>query len=148
MEKFNFGGNLMADEKRPGAATAAAVLAIIFGALGALFGLLAVLGSLVLLGAGILGILLLVISILALGAGAIGLIGGILMLGNKKVGATLVLAYAIIAVVVNVVSFILTMAMPGGVANILGLLLGAVVPAIIFILVIMKPVKDFYAKAA
>ena len=148
MEKIYFGGSIMADAKRPGAATAAAVLAIIFGGLGVIFGLLAVLASLLLLATGIYGILLLVLSILALGAGVLGLVGGIIMLTNKKSGATLVLAYAIVAVAVNVISFIITIAMPGGVVNIAGLIFGAVVPAIIFILVIMKPVKEFYAKAA
>jgi len=138
----------MAEGQRPGAATGAAVLAIIFGALGALFGLLAVVGSGVIIAAmGTIGVLLMILSIITLGVAVLGLIGGIMMLGNKKGGYTLTLVYAIVALIANVVSFVLTI-VAGSPPNIVGLIFGAVVPVIVLILLMMKPVKDFYAKAA
>jgi hypothetical protein len=161
----------MAEGKRPGAATGAGVLEIIFGAWGAIAALITgLLGSLFSAAGSIVtsaaaelkmssadvsnvnsfvsaaGPILIVFSIVMLALGIIGLIAGILVLTNKKSALKLSQVYIWGSIIFTVATFIIKIIASMGV-DVLGLIVGAVVPVVIFILIIMKPVKEFYAKA-
>jgi len=168
----------MAEGTRPGGATAAGVLEIVFGALGAIGGLMGALaGALAtaVTGSGIVGAamadvkaadataaaalneasgmlstigpILTISSLLMLALGVVGLIAGIMLMASKKAGINFSQIYIWGSIAVSVITFVLTIVAGQG-PNIVGLLLGAVVPVIIFILLANQAVKDFYAKAA
>lgn len=134
--------------QRPIEATGAAIIVIVFNGLGGILNMAGIIDCMKNPEALVFWrIFALVLTSVSLAVGVLGLVGGILMLMNKKAGLTLVMVYAIVGLIASVFSFILTLAI-GGAPDILGLLLGAVVPVVVLVLVFMKPVKDFYAKAA
>lgn len=160
----------MADEKRPGAATGAGVIEIVFSGIGLIVMLVAVFGLLAAAAlVGEYGSLLneamassgvnvaaittvsIIVSLIGLGLCVIGLIGGILLLASKKAGMGLSMVWALASILIFVLTYIVLPAIQGTFSA-LGLIWGLVwqaTPAVIVLVLLQnKPVKDFYAKAA
>jgi hypothetical protein len=172
------GGKFMAEAgKKPGAATAGAVIAIIFAAWAIIasligFGTAAVYRA---TGSAVGEILTIVFSIIGLAMGVLGVIGAILVLAGKKIGVLLTKLWAIERLV-NYVVFVLTAILgTAGLASsasamtsmsdtsisqgtigagigiataILGILPMAIPGLIVLILISLKPVKEYFSSQA
>ncbi|MGY1812060.1 hypothetical protein [Blastococcus sp. SYSU D00820] len=121
--------------QRPGMATAAAIVAIVWGGLGILLGLLAL--SLAFLIGALYGLIIL----LSVAMSAALLVGGIFVLQGKSPKLLLLLCY--IAIAVNLLSLIISLAQSGG--SVFSGLLGFVIPGVIIGLLMQAPVKQYYA---
>ncbi|SFO37788.1 hypothetical protein SAMN05660359_02989 [Geodermatophilus obscurus] len=112
--------------RRPGTVTAAAVIGIVWGAIGALFSLLVMLAAFS-LGATLIGLLLL----LSLAAYVALLAGGISVLQGKSPKLLLYTAYALVAL--GLLSFVLSLFQDGGNAasGIIGLLITAAIAVLL-----------------
>lgn len=121
--------------QRPGMATAAAIVAIVWGGLGALLGLIGL--SFAFFLSAILGLILLVSLALSIGL----LVGGIMVLTGKSPKLLLILSY--IAIAVNVISLIISLAQSGGSA--FNGILGFILPGVVVALLMQPQVKQYYA---
>jgi hypothetical protein len=120
--------------QRPGMVTAAGIIGIVWGALGLLFGLLA-LAVVFAIGA-LLGLLVLVSVVLS----AALLWAGIQVIQNKSPRLLLLISY--VAIAINVLTMIIGI-MQG--ASIFSYLLGFVIPGIIVFLLLSPQTKQHYA---
>jgi hypothetical protein len=121
--------------QRPGMVTAAAVIGIVWGGLGTLFGLIALSVAFAL--SGLLGLIILVSVALSVGL----LVGGIFVLTGKPPKLLLYICYA--AVVINVISLIISIAQNGGSA--FSGILGFILPGIIIALLLQPQSKQYFA---
>ena len=121
--------------QRPGMVTGAAIVAIVWGALGALFGLLALSFAFV-LGA-IYGLLILVSVAMSVAL----LVGGIFVLQGKNPKLLLMISY--IAIGVSVLSLIIGVIQSGG--NAFSGILGIIVPGVIVALLMQPQSKQYFA---
>jgi hypothetical protein len=120
---------------RPGMVTAAAIIAIVWGALGALFGLLAL--SLAFLIGAIYGLILLVSVALSVAL----LVGGIFVLQGKNPKLLLMISY--VAIGISVLSLIIGIIQSGG--NAFSGILGIIVPGVIVALLLQPQSKQYFA---
>jgi hypothetical protein len=160
--------------KKPGAATAAAIIEIIFAAWAIIasvigFGTAALYEA---TGSVIGQILTIVFSIIGLAVGVLGLIGAILVLANKKIGVTFTKLWGLERLI-NYAAFVITAIIGtsglassasamtsmsdtavsqgtigagiGIVTAILGIFPMAIPGLIVFILIGLKPVKEYFA---
>jgi hypothetical protein len=120
---------------RPGMVTAAAIIAIVWGALGALFGLLAL--SLAFLIGALYGLILLVSIAMSVAL----LVGGIFVLQGKNPKLLLMISY--VAIGVSLLSLIIGLAQ-GGTSAFSGIL-GIIVPGVIVALMLQPQSKQYFA---
>jgi hypothetical protein len=120
---------------RPGLVTAAAIVGIVWGGLGTLFGLLALSVAFAL--SGLLGIIVLVALVLAVAL----LVGGIFILMGRDPKLLLYTAY--VAIVINVIELIISIAQNGGSA--FNGILGFILPGVIVALLFQPPSKQYFA---
>jgi hypothetical protein len=120
---------------RPGMVTAAAIIAIVWGALGALFGLLAL--SLAFLIGALYGLILLVSVAMSVAL----LVGGIFVLQGKNPKLLLMISY--VAIGVSLLSLIIGLAQ-GGSSAFSGIL-GIIVPGVIVALMLQPQSKQYFA---
>lgn len=120
--------------QRPGMVTAAGIIGIVWGALGLLFGLLA-LAVVFAIGA-FLGLLVLVSVVLS----AALLWAGIQVIQNKSPRLLLLISY--VAIAINLLTMIIGIAQG---ASIFSYLLGFVIPGIIVFLLLNAQSKQYYA---
>jgi hypothetical protein len=130
-----------AEAKRPGMVTGAAVTGIVWGGLGCLFGLLALLAISVIFSYGGLGALLGIFVILGLAVSVALLVAGIQALQGKSPKLLLYISYA--SIVIQLLSLIFAIASPYGFS--FGSLLGFVVPGVIVALLWQPVSKQYYA---
>ena len=121
--------------QRPGMVTGAAIVAIVWGGLGALFGLLAL--SLAFLIGAIYGLLILVSIAMSVAL----LVGGIFVLQGKNPKLLLMVSY--IAIGVSVLSLIIGIVQSGG--NAFSGVLGIIVPGVIVALLMQPQSKQYFA---
>lgn len=121
--------------QRPGMVTGAAVVAIVWGGLGALFGLLA------LSVAFILGALYGLIILISIAMSVALLVGGIFVLQGKNPKLLLLVSY--IAIGVSVLSLIIGIIQSGG--NAFSGVLGIIVPGVIVALLMQPQSKQYFA---
>lgn len=121
--------------QRPGMVTAAAIIAIVWGALGALFGLLA-LSIAFILGA-LYGLLILISVAMSVAL----LVGGIFVLQGKNPKLLLMISY--VAIGVSVLSLIIGLVQSGG--NAFSGILGIIVPGVIVALLMQPQSKQYFA---
>ncbi|GAA3175205.1 hypothetical protein GCM10010531_31020 [Blastococcus jejuensis] len=121
--------------QRPGMVTGAAVVAIVWGGLGALFGLLA------LSVAFILGALYGLIILISIAMSVALLVGGIFVLQGKNPKLLLMVSY--IAIGVSVLSLIIGIIQSGG--NAFSGVLGIIVPGVIVALLMQPQSKQYFA---
>lgn len=121
--------------QRPGTVTGAAIVAIVWGALGALFGLLAL--SI----AFILGALYGLIILVSVAMSVALLVGGIFVLQGKSPKLLLMISY--IAIGVSVLSLIIGIIQSGG--NAFSGILGIIVPGVIVALLLQPQSKQYFA---
>ena len=122
--------------QRPGMVTAAAIIGIVWGAVGALFGLLVTLAAFG-LGAALVGLIFLVSTAASVGL----LVGGIQALQGKSPRLLMLLCY--VAIAIGVISLIISFAATGG--NAFGGVLGIIIPGVIVFLLMQPPSKQYYA---
>jgi hypothetical protein len=115
--------------------TAAAIIAIVWGALGALFGLLAL--SLAFLIGAFYGLILLISVALSVAL----LVGGIFVLQGKNPKLLLLISY--IAIGVSLLSLIIGIIQSGG--NAFSGILGIIVPGVIVALLMQPQSKQYFA---
>jgi hypothetical protein len=120
---------------RPGMVTAAAIIAIVWGALGALFGLLAL--SLAFLIGAFYGLILLISVALSVAL----LVGGIFVLQGKNPKLLLMISY--VAIGVSLLSLIIGVIQSGG--NAFSGILGIIVPGVIVALMLQPQSKQYFA---
>jgi hypothetical protein len=120
---------------RPGMVTAAAIVAIVWGALGALFGLLAL--SLAFLIGAFYGLILLISVALSVAL----LVGGIFVLQGKNPKLLLMVSY--VAIGVSLLSLIIGVIQSGG--NAFSGILGIIVPGVIVALMLQPQSKQYFA---
>jgi hypothetical protein len=120
---------------RPGMVTAAAIVAIVWGALGALFGLLAL--SLAFLIGAFYGLILLISVALSVAL----LVGGIFVLQGKNPKLLLMISY--VAIGVSLLSLIIGVIQSGG--NAFSGILGIIVPGVIVALMMQPQSKQYFA---
>jgi hypothetical protein len=121
--------------QRPGMVTAAAIVAIVWGGLGTLFGLLIM--SVAFSVFAVLGLLVLLAVVLSVGL----LVGGIFVLQGKSPKLLLYLCYA--AIVINLIELIIALTQSGGSA--FSGILGFIVPGVIVALLLQQQSKQYYA---
>ena len=121
--------------QRPGMVTGAAIVAIVWGGLGALFGLLA------LSVAFILGALYGLIILISIAMSVALLVGGIFVLQGKNPKLLLLVSY--IAIGVSVLSLIIGIIQSGG--NAFSGVLGIIVPGVIVALLMQPQSKQYFA---
>jgi hypothetical protein len=121
--------------QRPGTVTAAAIVAIVWGALGALFGLLAMAVAFALFP--ILGIFVLLALLISIAL----LVGGIFALQGKSPKLLLYICYA--AIVINVLELIFSIVKSGG--SVFSGLLGFIIPGVIIALMWQQQSKQWFA---
>jgi hypothetical protein len=120
--------------QRPSMVTAAGIMGIVWGALGLLFGLLAL--TIVFAIGALLGLLVLVSVVLSAGL----LWAGIQVIQNKSPRLLLLISY--VAIAVNILTMIIGIAQG---ASIFSYLLGFVIPGIIVFLLLNSQSKQYYA---
>lgn len=130
-----YSGGPPATGQRPGMVTAAAIIGIVWGALGLLFGLLALSVAFTLLGAAY-GLLVL----LSVAVAAALLFAGIQVMQGKSPRLLLLLSY--VAIGINLLTMIWA-ATQGG--NIFSGLLGFIIPGVIVFLLLNQQSKQYYA---
>ncbi len=123
-----------ASGQRPGMVTAAGIIGIVWGALGLLFGLLA-LGILLAFGA-LLGLLALVSVVLS----AVLLWAGIQVIQGKSPRLLLIISY--VAIGINLLTMIIGLTQG---ASIFSYLLGFIIPGVIVFLLLNQQSKQYYA---
>ena len=121
--------------QRPGVVTAAAVVGIVWGGLGALFGLLALSVAFAL--SAVLGLVLLISLALSVAL----LVGGIFVLTGKPPKLLLYTSY--VAVAVNLLSLIISIAQDGGSA--FNGVLGFILPGVVIALLMQPASKQYFA---
>jgi hypothetical protein len=127
-----------APDSRPGQVTAAAVIAIVWGGLGTLFGLLALFAlSIIFSYSGLLGIFV----ILGLAVSIALLVFGIQVLQGKSPKLLLYLCYA--SIVIQLLSLIFSLASGYGFA--FSSLLGFVIPGVIVAMLLQPQSKQYFA---
>lgn len=111
---------------RPGMVTGAAIVGIVWGGLGTLFGLLAM--SVAFSLSGLLGVIVLIALLLAIAL----LVGGIFILTGRDPKLLLYTSY--VAIAINIVELIISIAQNGGSAfnGVLGFILPGVIVALLF----------------
>jgi hypothetical protein len=122
--------------QRPSQVSAAAIMGIVWGALGALFGLIIMLTAFG-LGAALAGLIFLVSTAASVGL----LVGGIQALQGKSPRLLMLLCY--VAIGLGVLSLIIAFAATGG--NAFGGILGIVIPGVIVFLLMQPQSKQYYA---
>ena len=122
--------------QRPGTVTAAAIIAVVWGGLGALFGLLVMLAAFG-LGAALAGLVFLI----SLAFSVALLMGGIFVLQGKPPKLLLYASYAAIAI--GVLSFIISLATTGG--SVFSGVLGILITGAIVFLLMQPPSKQYFA---
>jgi hypothetical protein len=130
-----YGGPDTGSGQKPGMVTAAGIIAIVWGALGLLFGLLLL--SLAFAVGAFYGLILLVSVVVS----AALLYSGIQVIQGKSPRLLLLMSYA--AIGVNLLSMIIGLAMGEG--NIFSGLLGFVIPGIVVFLLLNAQSKQYYA---
>lgn len=125
-----------APAQRPGQATAAAIVAIVWGALGTLLGLIVMLAAFG-LGAALVGLVVLV----SLAVSAALLWSGLKVLQGGSPKLLLTLAYVTIGI--NLLSLVVSLAQDGG--NAASGILGFIIPGIVVALLLQPQVKQYYA---
>jgi len=121
--------------QRPGMVTAAAIIAIVWGGLGALFGLLAMAVAFTLFP--LLGLFVLIGVLVAVAL----LVGGIFVLQGKSPKLLLYICYA--AIVINIIELIISIAQNGGSA--FSGVLGFIIPGVIVALLLQPASKQWFA---
>ncbi|MGY1775711.1 hypothetical protein ACI8AV_07600 [Geodermatophilus sp. SYSU D00804] len=124
--------------QRPGQVTAAAVIGVVIGGLGSLFGLLAVLGIGVLFA---LSPLLGIITLLAVATAVVVLVGGIQVLTGKSPRLLLLGSYASIGI--QLLTLVISLAVGGGFE--FSALLGFVLPGLIVFFLQQPQSKQYFA---
>lgn len=122
--------------QRPGQVTAAAIIGIVWGSLGALFSLLLMLAAFG-LGAGLAGLMLL----LSLAYSVALLVGGIQALQGKSPQLLLYASYA--GVVVGLLVFVISLIATGG--SVFNGILGILIAGAIAFLLVQPQAKQYYA---
>ncbi|MGY1739876.1 MULTISPECIES: hypothetical protein [unclassified Blastococcus] len=122
--------------QRPGMATAAAIIGIVWGGLGTLFGLLVMLAAFG-LGAAFVGL----IALVSLAFSALLLWAGIQVLQGRSPRLLLLISY--VAIGLAVLSLVASLIQDGGSAA--SSVLGFVIPGVIIGLLFQQPVKQYYA---
>ena len=121
---------------RPGTVTAAGVIGIAWGVLGALIALLLMLGAFA-LGAALIGLILLVALALYVGL----VIAGVQALQGKSPRLLLLLSY--VAIGVSLLQLVASLVASGG--NAFNGILGIIIPAVIVFLLMQPQSKQYYA---
>jgi hypothetical protein len=121
--------------QRPGMVTAAAIIAIVWGGLGALFGLIA-LGIAFALSA-LLGLILL----LSVALSVVLLVAGIFVLQGKNPKMLVIICW--VAIGINLLSLIISIAQDGG--NAFSGVLGFVIPGVVLALMLQPQSKQYFA---
>jgi hypothetical protein len=134
-----FGGAAAAG--RPGMVTGAAITGIVWGALGCLFGLIAVLALSVIFSYGGLGALFGIFALLGLAVSVALLVAGIQALQGKSPKLLLYISYA--SIVIQLLALIFAIASPYGFS--FTSLLGFIVPGVIVALLWQPVSKQYYA---
>lgn len=127
--------------QRPGMVTAAAVIGIVWGGLGTLFGLLALFALSLIFSYGGLGALLGIFVILGLAVSIALLVSGIQALQGKSPKLLLYLSYA--SVVIQLLALVFSVASSYGFS--FGSLLGFIVPGVVIALLWQPVSKQYYA---
>jgi hypothetical protein len=122
--------------QRPGQVTAAAIIGIVWGGLGAIFGLIVVLAAFG-LGAALAGLIFLI----SLAFSVALLMGGIFILQGKPPKLLLYGSYA--AVAIGVLSFIISLATTGG--SVFNGILGIVIAGVVVFLLMQPQSKQYFA---
>jgi hypothetical protein len=122
--------------RRPGSVTAAAVIGIVWGSLGALFGLLVTLGAFA-LGLPVAGLLFLLSTVLSVAL----LVAGVQVLQGKSPRLLLMLSY--VAIALSLVSLIVSLVAEGG--NAFNGILGIVIPGVIVFLLKQPQSQQYFA---
>jgi hypothetical protein len=122
--------------QRPGTVTAAAVIGIVWGAIGALFGLLLMFAAFA-LGAALAGLILLVSTALSVAL----IVAGVQVLQGKSPRLLLLLSY--LAIALSVLTLIVALVAEGGSAW-TGIL-GIIIPGAIVFLLMQPQTKQHYA---
>ena len=131
-----YAGGPAATGQRPGTVTAAAIIGIVWGALGALLSLIVMLGAFA-LGAALIGLLLLLSTALYVGL----IIAGAQTLQGRSPRLLLVLSY--VAIGLSLVSLVISMVSTDG--EVYSGILGIVVPGVIVFLLMQHQTKQHYA---
>lgn len=121
--------------QRPGLVTGAAVVGIVWGGLGTLFGLIALSVAFAL--SGLLGLIILISVALSVAL----LVGGIFVLTGKPPKLLLYTCY--VAIAVNIISLIISLAQNGGSA--FTGILGFILPGVIVALLMQPASKQYFA---
>ncbi|SMO83357.1 hypothetical protein SAMN06273567_105125 [Geodermatophilus aquaeductus] len=124
--------------QRPGQVTAAAVIGVVIGGLGSLFGLLAILGIGLLFA---LSPLLGLFTLLAVATAVVVLVGGIQVLTGKGPRLLLLGSYASIGI--QLLTLVISLAVGGGFE--FSALLGFVLPGLIVFLLQQPQAKQYFA---
>jgi hypothetical protein len=124
--------------QRPGQVTAAAVIGVVIGGLGSLFGLVAILGIGVLFA---LSPLLGLFTLLAVATAVVVLIGGIQVLTGK--GPRLLLLGSFASIAIQLLTLVISLAVGGGFE--FSALLGFVLPGLIVFLLQQPQSKQYFA---
>jgi hypothetical protein len=122
--------------QRPGTVTAAAIIGIVWGGLGALFGLLVTFAAFG-LGAALAGLIFLISTAFSVAL----LMGGIFVLQGKPPKLLLYASYA--AVAIGVLSFIISLAATGG--SVFNGILGIVIAGAVVFLLMQPQSKQYFA---
>jgi hypothetical protein len=122
--------------RRPSQVSAAAIIGIVWGGLGALSGLIVMLAAFG-LGAAVAGL----VFLLSLAFSVALLVGGIFVLQGKPPKLLLYVSY--VAIALGVVSLIVSIAATGG--NAFSGVLGIIVPGVIVFLLLQPQAKQFFA---
>jgi hypothetical protein len=122
--------------RRPGTVTAAAVIGIVWGVLGALFALLLMLGAFA-LGVPLVGLILLLALALYVGL----VVAGVQALQGRSPRLLLLLSY--VAIGLSLLQLVVSLLASGG--NAFNGVLGIVIPGVIVFLLMQPPSKQYYA---
>lgn len=132
----SYAGGPGAAGQRPTQVSAAAIIGIVWGALGALFGLIVTLGAFA-LGAAVAGLIFLLSTALSVAL----ILAGVQVLQGRSPRLLLLLSY--VSIGLSVLSLIISLAATGG--NAFSGILGIVVPGVIVFLLMQPDAKQHYA---